>query len=214
MKTLFFIAIILIPCCSICQNKDYIVKTNGDTLWGNIKLKNKIFYVSGADVTEVSGNDVRKIKSGNYKGNTVVPCKLVTYTDDLESLHLYYAKDESVDTIMILDEIMTTPKINLYYGVSNFRTPYYFYKTPADSLPVQLIIRFLLQGGFSNDYKESMTYGVNNPANINLYQDKAYANQLYGIMGDCKKIPEGMWSVLAYREYSFKQLIKRYNKCK
>lgn len=81
-------------------------------------------------------------------------------------------------------------------------------------MPVQLIIRFLLQGGFSNDYKESMTYGVNNPANINLYQDKAYANQLYGIMGDCKKIPEGMWSVLAYREYSFKQLIKRYNKCK
>jgi hypothetical protein len=214
MRTALLFISILVCSNSFSQKNDYIVISNGDTLWGRIKLKNKMFHIINQDTVSISAGEVRKIKSDNYKGSTVVPCKLVTYTDDLQFLDLYFVKNEATDTVMILDEIMTTPKINLYYGVSNFRTPYYFYKTPADSLPIQLIIKFQLQGGMSNTVLEGNTFGGYTSSSVNIVEDKAYANQLYSIMGDCKKIPEGMWSLLKYRDYSFKQLIKRYNKCK
>ena len=37
--------------------------------------------------------------------------------------------------------------------------------------------------------------------------DKGYVNQLYAIMGNCKKIQSNVWELLSYREYSFKEVI-------
>lgn len=213
MKILFFITALCFSLCGFSQKNDYLVKINGDTVWGNVSLKNKIFYVGDANSVEVSADEVRKIKSDNYKGSTVVHCRLQLYSDNLDDLELDWIKKGVIDTVMILDEIYSTPKINLYFGKNNFKTHFYFYKTPSDPFPVQLVIRYYLQGGLDNFAKDPIRYKGEN-AKVNIVEDKGYVNQLHAIMGDCKKIPETMWELLTYRDYSLKQVIKKYNKCK
>ena len=97
---------------SFSQKGDYLIKNNGDTIWGVIKLNQKMFYVDNVDHVEINAADVSKIKSDRYKGNTVVACKLQVYVDNLADLEIDYIKKGSVDTVLILDEIYTTPKIN------------------------------------------------------------------------------------------------------
>jgi hypothetical protein len=197
---------------AFCQKGDYLVKNNGDTLWGSIKLKSKTFYVNNENPAEINAVDVSKVKSDLYNG-TVVRCNLLLYTDNIADLELDYFKKAIEDTVLILDEIYATPKINLYYGVSSFKTQFYFYKTPADDKPVQLVVRYYLQGGLDNYEKNRSKYS-GEKSRISIVEDKGYVNQLYAIMGNCKKIPPTMWELLSYRDYSLKQVIKRYNRCK
>ncbi|MFZ1371922.1 MAG: hypothetical protein WAR78_16160 [Ferruginibacter sp.] len=212
MKIFFFTAAFFLSLSVFSQKNDYLVKVNGDTVWGKIKLKNKIFHVSNADPVEISADEVKTIKSSDYKGSAVVHCKLQLYSDNIDDLELDWMQRGETDTVMILDEIYTTPKINLYFGTNHYKTRFFFYKTPSDPFPVQLIIRYSLQGGLSTYAVDEATYrGEGRKTSINV--DKSYANQLYAIMGDCKKIPPTMWEMLTYRDYSLKQLIKKYNKC-
>lgn len=212
MKFLLFIVAICSSLSGFSQKNNYLVKINGDTIWGNISLINKIFYVIGVNAVEVNADEVRKIKSDKYKGSTVVHCSLQLYSDNLDELELDWIRRGVIDTVMILDEIFSTPKISLYFGISNFKTQFYFYKTPSDPFPVQLVVRYYLQGGLANFAKDPIRY-AGEKAKVNLVEDKGYVNQLQAIMGDCKKIPETMWEILTYRDYSLKQLIKKYNKC-
>ncbi|MEO6253105.1 MAG: hypothetical protein ABIO79_07365 [Ferruginibacter sp.] len=215
MKSLFFIAALFLTLSGISQKSDYLVKFNGDTIWGNVKLKNKIFHVSAGNGTavDINADDVKQIKSDDYKGSVVVHCKLQLYSDNIDDLDLGWMQKGEIDTVMILDEIYTTPKINLYFGTNHYKTRFFFYKTPSDSFPVQLIIRYSLQGGLSTYAVDQATYrGEGRKTAINV--DKSYVNQLYGIMGHCKKISPTMWEMLTYRDYSLKQVIKKYNKCK
>ncbi|MBK8494325.1 MAG: hypothetical protein IPL50_04325 [Chitinophagaceae bacterium] len=212
MKFFFFTAAFILSLSVFSQKNDYMVKVNGDTVWGKIKLKNKIFHVSNADPVEISADEVKTIKGSDYKGSAVVHCKLQLYSDNIDDLELDWMQRGETDTVMILDEIYTTPKINLYFGTNHYKTRFFFYKTPSDPFPVQLIIRYSLQGGLSTYAVDEATYrGEGRKTSINV--DKSYANQLYAIMGDCKKIPPTMWEMLTYRNYSLKQLIKKYNKC-
>jgi hypothetical protein len=114
---------------------------------------------------------------------------------------------------MILKEIYATPKMNLYYATGSDKTPFYFYKTPSDPKAVQLVVRYYLQGGLDNYDNDRAKYS-GNKSKVQIGEDKGYINQLHAIMGDCKKIPESMWELLAYRDYSLKRVIKNYNKCK
>jgi hypothetical protein len=213
MKILFFIAAFFLSLSVFSQKNDYLVKVNGDTIWGKIKLKDKIFHVSNADPVEISADEVKIIKSSDYKGSAVVHCKLQLYSDNIDDLELDWMQRGEIDTVMILDEIYATPKINLYFGTNHYKTRFFFYKTPSDPFPVQLIIRYSLQGGLSTYAVDEATYrGEGRRTSINV--DKSFANQLYSIMGDCKKIPQTMWEMLTYRDYSLKQIIKKYNKCK
>jgi hypothetical protein len=212
MKPLFVICSLLMSVTAFSQKGDYLIKNNGDTVWGDIKLESKKFYVKGTGLTEIEADQVAKVKSSKYKGSAVVRCNLVLYEDNLADMELDYMKRETVDTVMILDEIYSTPKINLYYGVNDFKTPFYFYKTPSDAIPVQLVIRYYLQGGLAN-YNDDRARYRGNKSKVSIVEDKGYVNQLHAIMGDCKKIPEAMWELLSYRDYSFKQIIKKYNKC-
>jgi hypothetical protein len=196
------------------QQKDYLVKNNGDTIFGKIRLKNKIFTITNGESTQiVQSTEVKKIDCNNYKGTTVVNCNLQLYNDDLSDLEMGWVNVSASDTVMVLQEIYTTPKINLYFGTDNFRRQYYFYKTPQDSFPVQLVVRYHLGGGLTA-YAAHPEENRGERAKVHIEEDKGYVNQLMAIMGDCKKIPEGMWEILSYRDYSLKQLIKRYNKCK
>jgi len=213
MKFLFLFASLLLTIIGFSQNSSYLIKVNGDTVRGDIKLKNKIFYINGNTPVELNADEVKIIKSNNYKGNTVVHCNLQLYTDNLDELELDWMKKEITDTVMILDEIYSTPKINLYFVQNVFKSNFYFYKTPSDPFPVQLVIRYYLQGGLANYTNDRANYR-GDKSKLNIAEDKGYVNQLYAIMGDCKNIPETMWEILSYRDYSLKQLIKKYNKCK
>ncbi|MFM6924421.1 MAG: hypothetical protein ACKOU7_02895 [Ferruginibacter sp.] len=212
MKTVLVIFSLLICMAGFSQKRDYLVKNNGDTIWGDIKLQNKIFYVKNSGSLEVSAHEVSKVRIGKYKGSVVLPCNLQLYADNLADLELDYIKKSTADTVLILDEIYSTPKMNLYYAVDNFKIPFYFYKTPADQKPVQLVIRYYLQGGLGN-YNDDRARYRGDKSKVSIAEDKGYVNQLHAIMGDCKKIPDAMWELLSYRDYSFKQLIKKYNKC-
>lgn len=212
MKTLLLICTLLMSVTGFSQKGDYLVKNNGDTVWGDIKLNNKIFYVKNTTLQEIDAQEVNKVNSSNYKGSVVLKGTLLLYADNLADLELDYIKKGSIDTVMILDEIYTTPKMNLYYAVNNFKIPFYFYKTPSDPKPVQLVIRYYLQGGLAN-YNDDRAKYRGEKSKVGIAEDKGYVNQLHAIMGDCKKIPDAMWELLSYRDYSFKQIIKRYNKC-
>lgn len=212
MKALFIIGSLFISLAVFSQKGDYLVKNNGDTIWGEVKLENKKFYVTGSGQSEIEARDVSKVKSSRYRGSVVLPCTLLLYVDNLADLELDYIQKGSVDTVMILNEIYTTPKMNLYYAVNNYKTPFYFYKTPSDTKPVQLVIRYYLQGGLGN-YNDDRARYRGDKSKVSIAEDKGYVNQLHAIMGDCKKIPDAMWELLSYRDYSFRQLIKKYNKC-
>ena len=101
----------------------------------------------------------------------------------------------------------------MYYVQNNFKLPFYFYKTPTDPKPIQLVIRYYLAGGLANYDNDRARYR-GDKSRVTLVEDKGYVNQLHAIMGDCKKIPETMWELLSYRDYSLKKVIKKYNMCK
>lgn len=195
------------------QNKDYLVKHNGDTLVGLVELINKTFRVTGSTgkVTQLNAADIKKVHSINFKYNTVVPCKLHTYTEELTELHSYHFVSHEIDTVLVLDEVYQTPKMNLYWGKDNFKRQYYFYKTPSDPLPVQLFINYALGGGQTAKFEKIDVWGQE--AIVHVEVQKGYVNQLRFIMGDCKNISEEEWDLLDYRIYSLKALIKNYNKC-
>ena len=213
MKPLFFITALFLSPGVFSQKNDYLVKVNGDTIWGKIKLDNKIFTVGNVNPVEISADEVKLIKSSDYKGSAVVHCKLQLYSDNIDDLELGWVQNGVIDTVMILNEIYSTPKINLYSGKSHYKTHFYFYKTPSDLFPVQLVIRYYLEGGLSKYALEASTYRGTG-SKVAIAEVKSYVNQLRAIMGDCKKIPETMWELLSYRDYSLKQVIKKYNKCK
>ncbi len=212
MKLIFAFFLLFGSGTAICQQKEYLVKISGDTIWGNIKLKNKVFYVTGQYSLEIKADDVSKIRSYKYKGSAVFSGDLLTYSDNLYDLELDYIKKGITDTVLILEEIYATPKINLYYGINDFKLPFYFYKTPSDLKPIQLVVHYYLQGGRGNYAKDPGKDPVNKSA-IVIAEDKGYVNQLHAIMGDCKNISLGMWELLSYRSYSLKQIIKKYIAC-
>lgn len=212
MKFLIAIVTLLISNFSFAQGGDYLIKNNGDTIWGEIKLNQKVFFIEGKENLSVDAADVKKIKSRRYKGETVIEYKLLTYTDNLADLELDFIQKNDIDTILVLDEIYSTPKINLYYVQDNRKTPFYFYKTPTDEKPVQLVIRYYLGGGLAN-YDNDRARFRGDRSKVVIQEDKGYVNQLHAIMGDCNKIPQPMWDLLSYRSYSLIKVIKKYNKC-
>lgn len=208
------ISIVIAACCfslsGFAQKGDHLVKNNGDTIWGTAKLKEGNFYIANQ---QVRADDVNKIKSEYYKGNTVVRCQLQLYADNIDALELDYIQRGTVDTVLVLDEIYTTPKMNLYFVRNDFKIPFYFYKTPNDPKPLQLVIRYYLEGGLGNYNLDRARY-AGMKSKVMIVEDKGYVNQLQSIMRNCKNIPPTMWEMLSYRDYSIKAVIKRYNKCK
>jgi len=195
------------------QDREFVVLRNGDTLAGRARFSQNKFLVekAGGGITVFTPAQVSRVYSPEINNHVVVPCKLRLYKDNLSDLELYNNSVKDVDTVMILDEIYSTPKMNLYWGTDDFKLQYYFYKTPADSLPVQLYFSYVLAGGLTASSEKGLT-GDN--SRVHLEPQKGFVNQLRFIMGDCKKIADGEWEILDYRSYSLKSVIKKYNKCK
>jgi hypothetical protein len=213
MKTVFLLLFVIAAQHAFCQKKEYLIKQNGDTLFGEIVIMNKNVTITGASANSVvlSADDVKKIHSPKYKGQIVLPYKLHTYTDELTELQTNSYRNSLIDTVVVLDEVYTTPKMNLYFCKDVFKRQYYFYKTPADSLPIQLFVNYSLSG----EMRQNLTAIYSDFSSVTHVEiQKGYVNQLKLAMGDCNKIPESEWDALDYRIYSLKDIVKKYNKCK
>ena len=60
MKIIVLLLLLISNLNCISQNKNYLIKHSGDTIWGDIKLKHKTFFVTGANNSEVNANEVKK----------------------------------------------------------------------------------------------------------------------------------------------------------
>ncbi len=212
MKIIFFI--ICFTAAQTAKTQNFIITHNGDSLFGNIKLQHKIFTVyNSAGKKEIIADNVKQVHADNFKGTAVVHCNLYQYNDNISDLDIGYASLKDIDTVMVLKEIYTSEKMNLYFGTDDLKTQYYFYKTPADLVPVQLVVRFYLSGG-PNTFALNGAQNRGEKSRMHIEESKGYVNQLKKIMGDCSNnIPETTWDLLHYRDYSFKNLIKKYNEC-
>ncbi len=213
MRTvLFFIALLFFVTVS-GQKKSFLIADTGDSIYGTIKLKHNVFIISSAaGVQQINADHVRKIYAGNFKGSTVVHCNLHLYTDNLADMELGYLPLKDKDTVLILQEVYSSDRMNLYFGTDDARTQYYFYKMPSDPVPVQLVVRYRLGGGLSAYYANTAEYR-GEKSRVHIEVDKGYVNQLKAAMADCDAIPESTWEMLDYRVYSLKSLIKKYNDC-
>lgn len=198
---------------SFGQEKEYLVKQNGDTLYGEIRLKDKVFFTKdvSANSSMTNAADVKRIHSPNFKGNVVLPCLLSTYIDDLTELLNESYKTSILDTVMVLEEIYSTPMMNLYFSKDYLRRQYYFFKTPTDPLPIQLYINYSISGASGNNL--NVAVGDQSSAEHIVVQ-KGFVNQLMAVMGNCKKISAADWETLDYRIYSLKNVIRKFNTCK
>jgi hypothetical protein len=213
MKLIFLFTIMLVALNNFGQSQNYLITNTGDTVYGSIKLQNKNFLITNhLGQNQIGADNVQKVYCNNIRGNVVLHCNLQFYSDNILDMDLGYVDLKQKDTVMVLKEILTSDKMNLYFGTDNLRTQYYFYKTPTDSLPVQLVVRYYLDGGL-NSYSRNIAAYRGDKSRMHIEVDKGYVNQLKNIMGDCEGITEGIWELLDYRDYSLKKLIRMYNKC-
>ena len=214
MRTICLLVLNFALASAFCQKNEWLVKQNGDTLYGQIEMLNKEFVVTGpaASNTIVKAADVKRIHSPHFNGEIVLPCILHIYADDLELLLKYEYISGDRDTVLVLDEVYSSPKMNLYFSKDVFKMQYYFYKTPQDPVPVQLYINYALGGGAQANFDKAYVKGQESI--VHLEVQKGFVNQLKLIMGDCKNISETYWEQLDYRLYSLKGLLNKYNKCK
>lgn len=213
MKLIYFIICWLVSMNVIAQKNEYVIKNNGDTVYGNVELKNKKIILGRKDMPDIilNAKDVKTVHTKRYKDKLVLPCKLNTYVDNLESLERYSYITYEIDTVLLLSEVYNSPKMNLYFCTDANDQQYYFYKTPKDSLPVQLYVNYTMAGGRTG-YDNFFARGQDALTHIEV--QRGFVNQLKLAMEDCPNISNATWELLDYRIYSFKKLIKLYNNCK
>lgn len=212
MKKILGVLVLVAGLSAQAQKQDFLVKNNGDTVYGNIRFQVDRFLVENnpGKNDEFIASEVRQVWSKQVRNNIVVPCNLHYYSDNIQDMQVKNYRTSDRDTVMILDEIYTTPKMNLYWGTDIYGSQYYFYKTPVDRLPVQLFVKYYL----SSDNGETLTLMMSSAsAALHMVEQKGYVNQLRLIMDGCRKISTSDWETLDYRGYSLKKLIRTYNKC-
>jgi len=212
MKKLLVVLVLAAGFSAYAQKQDFLVKFSGDTVYGSIRFREDRFLVeNGPGKSDVySAHEIQQVWSKSVRNNIVVPCNLHYYSDNIQDMQVKNYRTSDRDTVMILEEIYSTPKMNLYWGTDIYGSQYYFYKTPGDRLPVQLFVKYYL----SSDNGETLTLMMSTAtAALHMVVQKGYVNQLRLIMDGCGKISAADWDTLDYRGYSLKSLVRKFNKC-
>jgi len=97
----------------------------------------------------------------------------------------------------------------LYEATDKDRAVYHFVKKPKDAKPLQLMVAYFTM----HDVPRDQRLYRNDRIHSTLNQQKIYIDQLKGLMADCNKITPEDYVDMDYRNYSFKKIIKKYNKC-
>ncbi len=133
MKTIILLAVTLIAnFSSIAQQPDYLVKNNGDTVYGNILLLKKTLLITSNDKTEqIDYRDVKFVRAEKKEGDLFYG-KFMYYDDNIYQDSYVY--EGVTDTMMLLKKNYSTPKMDLYSGEDNKGRKYYFVKRPPGRL--------------------------------------------------------------------------------
>ncbi len=209
MKHIAFLLSLLIISAQT-YSQDFLVTHKGDTLRGEINIRDKkiLLKQAGSSLKIFPADDVAYLSSGKYNG-LVVHCDLIIYSDKIDVVQKWNFNGGGIsDTVLVLKEIFSTTKMNLYEVFDKDRTVHYFVKKPTDTLPVQMMVHYFIEG--NGDY----SFSRNNAMVSQITQQRIYADQLRVIMADCPKINQDDLEMLDYRSYSLKKIIRRYNKCK
>ncbi len=194
---------------AVAQKNEGLVMNNGDTVFCDYSMKGNFISVKNAGVTNrmLDSREVQSVFSNNEK-YTVLFLKLETFSDNPDEIFDPVSKNRSeYDTTLLLSEMYSTPKMNLYSATDNRKVQYYFVKKPQDIRPAQLLIRYTV---YYARMGEVITWG-----SPNLTIQRIYIDQLKGLMSDCPKLTDGDFEVADYRGYSLIKIIKKYNKrCK
>ena len=188
------------------RSQDFLVKHSGDTLRGNIQFSGKTISVLQPNGTNTTyfADDIEYINTPRLKG-TVLHCGLIIYSDNIDVVQKWNFDGGGVsDTVLILKEVFTTPKMKLFQVIDKDGVMHYFIKKPVDSLPVQMIVHYFIEGNRDGRNDAMVSF---------LTQQRIYADQLRVIISDCNKVTENDLEMMDYRIYSFKKIIKQYNKC-
>ncbi|MEP6674310.1 MAG: hypothetical protein ABJA78_04120 [Ferruginibacter sp.] len=209
MKTIIFSLFLFSGLCLAAQKNSFIVMVTGDTLHGTYVLSSGKIELSDAGhiIKQVNPDSVRSLFSGNELF-LIWHGMLRTYNDNIETVQNTTYHDEVYDTSMLVKQIYTTEKMNLYFAVDKNRIQYYFVKRPADPQPEQMVVSYAISRPYNGDDRPGYNYSMIN-------QQRIYVDQLKQLMNYCNKISDEIWGLMDYRIYSFKKIIKLYNKkCK
>jgi len=206
----FFLVILFFSVYLSAISQHFIITHSGDTLQGEVKLYDKkitVLNTTGTSKT-FTADEVAYMHSSRYTG-TVLHCRLTVYSDNIDVVQKWdYVGGGIIDTVMILKEVLQTRKMNLYQAVDKDKAMYYFVKKPTDSLPIQMIVKYGIQYYGDNVVRRNEAI-----ASV-LTQQRRYIDQLTLMMIDCDKVTLADLNMMDYRIYSFKKIIRRYNKCK
>jgi hypothetical protein len=139
------------------------------------------------------------------------------YNDNITELNSNsYTGGKICDTVMVLKETYNTPKMILFEAPDKERVMYYFIKKPGDPVPVQLAVGYEASKAHMRITGHLIADSVvNTDRGVGIIREQRfYVDQIRFAMADCDKITEDDLNMLTYRGYSFKKIIKRYNKCK
>ena len=189
------------------QSKDYIVKHNGDTVRGELKILTKqvsVIRMTG-DTILLPSEEVRLfVKDKTQK--IVLRLTLYGYSDNIDDVQSTSYSNPVYDTTILLTPLITGEKLNLFTGKDKRKMVYFFVQRKEDPQPVQLLYSV---GGSMPDRElwnrryEYVSY---------ITHHRIFEDQLNQLTSDCDQIRGGDLEMLDYRESSFKKFIKRYNK--
>lgn len=207
MKQLFVILIALILNNSLqAQSEDFVITQSGDTLAGNLYLqRNNLLIVNDQGTIVTPYTDLKYMRNGGKSGS-VFYGRFMYYEDKID--HDSKLADRMTDTIILVKPIYETPMMNLLIGHDQVGTEYFFVQRPKDSLPTVLMVRYSFPG--RNDLPRAVHL-----SSTKKIEAKFYLNQLKALFDNCKGIDNWDYEALEYRSYSFKKIIRRFNrKCK
>jgi len=210
MKITILAVGLLFSAGALAQSKEYIVKQNGDTITGEVKILTKQVRVirAPADTVIFNSEDVLLfVKNNTVK--TVLRLMLYGYTDNIQEIQSSTYSNPVYDTTILLTPIISGERLNLFSGKDKRRVVYFFVQGDVDSLPIQLLYSV---GG---DMPEKESWGHPYQYVDYITHHRIFENQLWEMTRDCQYISGVNIQALDYRESSFKAFIKRFNRmCK
>ena len=140
MKALIFILALLFSVTAFAQSNEYIVKNNGDTVTGEVKILTKQIKVirTPADTITFNSEDIRLFVKNNT-AKIVLRLMLYGYTDDIIEIQSGTYSNPVYDTTILLNPVISGEKLNLFRGKDKRKIVYYFVQREDDVAPVQLL---------------------------------------------------------------------------
>jgi len=210
MKIILVILCLFFFFSSFSQPSEYIILHKGDTVSGKVKILTKKINIikSTGDTAVYNSADVwLYVKDKTRK--TVLQCILYGYSENIEEIQTPNYVDPVYDTTILLNQIITEGRMNLFSATDKSGVVYFFVQGLRDSVPIQLL--YVVGGHMPEKENWGELYAAVNY--INHY--RIFENQLRELTQDCDYMKEGDFVMLDYLESSLKKFIKRYNKmCK